>query len=1003
MHPMARHIVAFVCALTCLVLVPAYAQSNEKTSGDATPADETVSKKTSSVAARVLEFIESNPPASLTVIPESERTTPSIELIKKVSAAVMSSDHDTLSDLQPDPNYDVFPDSNTDYAKAWRFTQSIQRLAPKKIHGDDNAELLEFLTTVPAEDGWYLQSTGLLLATHLHISKYEFLNAGRYVDEANRIIPNELSPEVTDTQLRAAAMMTIMHGIQGNVDFMLETAEMERTARARLGETIDKRELISNFIFALNRVRDFEGAHEVGKLLDNYNQSETSIAGLGETYLADTDLELGHYAEAERLALKALSVSDHPVVQSRGRSALMIAVAGLGREAQSRAIQTDMGWTYPANPSEGASGQRLSVGQMKALHADALNAMNRGDSEQAVALMTRRMNALVTQVQGTNSADMSALMANLENTRERQLERENALKREAELKAVQLDQQKRLNIMLTMMLCLLAVALLSAIIFLRYRERVNRKLHRLSEEALSAERMKIEFLGVVNHELRTPLNGIIGISDALIHHAKDPVVRGQAQTIQDSGQVLFEMIRSLIDMSTLDNGKMTLDTDDTNLATLIENEACEWISIAEDKGLTYTHFVDPNLDHLVQGDDDRITQCVQVLLSNATRFTQSGRVHLHATAERSGAETVMTIIVADTGQGMSPEVQSRLFTPFLQADLTMTRKYGGVGLNLAIIRQLAHLMNGDVTVTSNEGRGSEFVFTARFPVAVETIAEPMRAEPTKAKSYTQASIRPSTAAMTSEATPALIENREGQATRIPMPPLLVNGTKDSAAASANPDKRSATDRTETAAVVEKTPPLKEAEAALLQPSTSKDDNHTGPELDADLFDVVDLMMADTLFPASAQPQGAERSVTVTGSTHSNATSAQTILIVEDEASNRDVLRALLEPEGYSCLPAASAQEGLALLRQRAVDLVIMDIRMPEMDGIEAIQTIRLRGDAMSAVPIIALTADPKAETRTRALLAGADLFLTKPIDRRTLLRGLENCLGETSTARQGAA
>jgi len=235
--------------------------------------------------------------------------------------------------------------------------------------------------------------------------------------------------------------------------------------------------------------------------------------------------------------------------------------------------------------------------------------------------------------------------------------------------------------------------------------------------------MKTEFLGIINHELRTPLNGIIGISDAMIHHASSQIMREQAEAVQQSGQLLFDLLDSLITMSTIEGGRLSLDKEEARLAKTITREIDEWSTAATSKGLIFTHFIGSELQDPVIGDHKRIRQSLRYLLSNAVRFTHEGRVHLHATAAPDATgHLAVTIVVADTGQGIGEDVQSRLFMPFLQADATMTRKYGGAGLSLAIARKLARMMDGDLVVNSREGRGTEFTFTVRLPLA-ETTAQ----------------------------------------------------------------------------------------------------------------------------------------------------------------------------------------------------------------------------------------------------------------------------------------
>ncbi|MGB6318001.1 MAG: HAMP domain-containing sensor histidine kinase [Litorimonas sp.] len=514
----------------------------------------------------------------------------------------------------------------------------------------------------------------------------------------------------------------IMHGFQGNPEFMLQSAKTLRAAKASFGQPINRYELMTNFVYTLNRARDFEGAANVAELLVNEPKPDDIVVGLAELYMATTYNEIGIYENAQSLSRLALQEATHPVVENSANLQLAVALSGLGLEDAARTHMASLGWDY--TPQDLLS----SVDEQTALHAESLLAMHRGETAYALALMKRRSDILVGRVRSANSGDMSAMLSNLENSRSRQAEREAALQREAELKAIQLEQKNRLNRMLWVLIGLLTVAFNLLLAFLRYREKNNAKLRILQEEALSAEKMKTEFLGVINHELRTPLNGIIGISDAMIHHAEDPALREQAVAVQESGQLLHDLLDSLITMSTIEGDRLVLDEESLKPARVLEAVARDWRGAADSKGLDYTWHIAPDLSRAVKGDAAVLRRCVRYLLSNAVRFTHAGRVHMHATAEPDAdGRMALSVIVADTGQGISEEVQSRLFKPFLQADATMTRKYGGAGLSLAIARKLARMMGGDLVVSSREGRGSEFIFTASLPLAEAAPAQPVMA------------------------------------------------------------------------------------------------------------------------------------------------------------------------------------------------------------------------------------------------------------------------------------
>lgn len=620
--------------------------------------------------------------------------------------------------------------NESDWPTALRLAEGVLEALNSTTESRNSDQLLQFLDDFDAQGNWYVQSLAQSISGYIFITRNQLLVAARYIDDAMQLIPTELSDRVTNARLRTSDISMILHGAQGNPQFLLEAAKVQRDVKAEIGETINRYELMTNFVFTLNRVRDFEGAAKIAELLVLEDRPEDSLPGLAEGYMAETFNELHDYARARQLSERALALSEYPVVVTRANYMLVVALAGLGREDEAHAIMDEQGWDHDHD------GLLTQINAQAILHAEALLAMHRSDPKFALSLMKRRTDLLVQRVQRSNSADMTSLLSNLENTRERQSERESAIQREAELRAVQLEQKTNLNRLLWALIAVLTIAFNLLLAFLRYRERLSGKVQGLQKDALSAEKMKTEFLGVINHELRTPLNGIIGISDAMIHHAKDPTMQAQASAVQESGQLLFDLLDSLITMSTIEGNRLTLETEAANLSKAIANEAQDWAAPAEKKGLTFTTFIAPELSETVIADEKRLRQCVRFMLSNAVRFTHDGRIHLHATAAPDvEGDLAVKIIVADTGQGMSEDVQSRLFKPFLQADAMMTRKYGGAGLSLAIGRKLARMMDGDLDVTSREGAGSEFVLTAKLPIATPVAA-------TKAAKSNSAEIHP---------------------------------------------------------------------------------------------------------------------------------------------------------------------------------------------------------------------------------------------------------------------
>lgn len=656
---------------------------------------------------RIVEFFSrsSDETPSFTANIEDD---PVVSLTTELVEAVVNSDpkrlFDRLSQLESDAG-----SYEGELRTAWDLAAGIAAIYEDE-NSSDGDQIITFLETFDKKDSWYLTSISESLIAFRHVLQRNFLTAARHADQAMELVPGELSTKTLDARLRASEAAMLLHGYQGNPAFMLESAEILSETKRSLGQDIDRYELMTNFIYTLNRARNFEGAAQVAELLINEPKPDDVVNGLAESYMASTFNETGQYDRARSLSRYALNVSNHPVISSNANMEYAVALSGLGLEAQADSHLQSLGMNYSPHDL------LTTVEEQAILHAEALLAMHRGETAYSLALMKRRADMIVGRIHSANSGNMTAMLSNLENTRERQAEREAALQREAELQAVQLEQKNRLNRMLWILIGVLTVAFNMLLAFLRYREKNNRKMQVLSQDALSAEKMKTEFLGVINHELRTPLNGIIGISDAMIHNTDDPALLDQAKAVQDSGQLLFDLLDSLITMSTIEGGRLLLDKDDVRLDRVVMGEAQDWVRAAEDKGLAFTHFIGPELKDGVVGDGKRLRQCLRYLLSNAIKFTHEGRVHLHATGEKVGNYLQATVIVADTGQGISEDVQSRLFKPFLQADASMTRKYGGAGLSLAIARKLARMMGGDLTVNSRDGRGSEFTLSVKLPL-----------------------------------------------------------------------------------------------------------------------------------------------------------------------------------------------------------------------------------------------------------------------------------------------
>lgn len=243
----------------------------------------------------------------------------------------------------------------------------------------------------------------------------------------------------------------------------------------------------------------------------------------------------------------------------------------------------------------------------------------------------------------------------------------------------------------------------------------TRALEEAKTAAETASRLKSRFIANVGHEVRTPLNAMIGLSDVLLESEVNPRQRDQLEKIKASGRILLDVLNDILDHSKVETGLMRVEQLPFRIAEILERVNVLFRSAAVQKGLELNIDVAPEVPPVLLGDSLRFQQVINNLVSNAVKFTDRGRVALRIECvERHGQEAVLRVRVRDTGIGLSPEEQTRLFTPFEQADSSTSRRYGGTGLGLAISKRLVEMMGGKIGFESTAGRGSEFWFTTRF-------------------------------------------------------------------------------------------------------------------------------------------------------------------------------------------------------------------------------------------------------------------------------------------------
>ena len=729
--------------------------------------------------------------------------------------------------------------------------------------------------------------------------------------EAYNEIPNEQSQFVDEAVIESLDLIAYLHNLLNNPELAVDATEELINRLLAKGYDIDGINLINNLIYSFGKWQDFDTTSELAKILVSLEGDKVaSVIGLSQLRLAQTLNDKSDYSGSLKVIDSVIADVDHKTIKANLLINRAIAFAGLDRvEDAETAFKKYKNFKTEIN---------LTSNNLKSreLMADALMAQAKGDMATAYAKMQERNREKIQRILTSNNAGTAKLLANLENTKERQAEREAGLKREASLQKAKAKQQKRVSQLLMVLVGILSLAAILAVIFARFRDKVSKELAIKTAEAEDADRMKSEFLGMVSHELRTPLNGIVGIADLLAATAPTDDMRHKAGIILDSSDKLTHVIESIVDMSRIDGEKMELYPEPVDVHDIVTELAELWRPKIEDNGVAFTSFVENSLADEVILDKARLQQCLNSLLSNAAKFTAAGRVHLHVTSKPTDVDNQVeiTAIVADTGQGMSEEVQSKLFTPFLQADSSMTRKHGGSGLGLAITQSLARMMGGDVTMVSSEGRGSEFTFTV------------------KAEKSESTRILDDIEALMNDVGLDLVETA---------PVKSENST---------PGEQSV-----------------EPEYALIQ----------------------DTKRASADITAESTPSSPSQETVIDKKYDPESLQGLKVLIVEDIPANQDVVKVFLTPEGCECHGALNGIEALKILDTQSIDVILMDIRMPEMDGIEATRAIRSSARDYNNIPIIALTADVSAETNAACMAAGADIFLTKPVMGSELIESIK--------------